>query len=208
MNTEIPTSSVPPRRSGPHAPLPSALGAPPADTGAPRPETGAAAASGGVPSEDPRVRAAKRAAELREHGKLDADEDDQFYIDPSIVPDGWSYEWKSFTVLGAQDPGYQVSIAQKGWDAVPLYRHPQMMPRGHQGQTIERKGMILMERPLVITNEAKQRELAKARNQVQSKQEQLAGAPAGTFQRKTKDGESLVKIQASVEHQRLEIPDK
>jgi len=165
-----------PRLKRPHAPLPN--GTPPAGptvatdthTDAPR-ET--------FLEEDPRTRAARRAAELREHGSLNDDGVDEFYIDPRIIPDGWSYEYKRYTVLGAQDPSYQVSLALKGWEAVPAKPHPELMPDNYTGMTIERKGMILMERPAEITNEAKAREFRKAREQVGSKEAQLKGMPAG-----------------------------
>ena len=156
--------------------------------------------------EDPRSRAARRAMELREQGSPDDGEVylGPFYIDPSIIPDGWSYEWKTYTVLGKENPSYQVSMAHKGWEAVPRSRHPHMMPHNYQGETIERDGMILMERPLEITQEAKARDLRVARAQVQGKEAQLGGAPAGTFERSNKD-QSLVKVKKSYEH--MEIPE-
>lgn len=148
--------------------------------------------------EDPRVRAARRAAELRDHlGSMDEAPDD-FFIPPSDVPNGWCYEWKRKTLLGQEDPAYQVQLAQKGWEPVPAYRHPSYMPVGYKGQTIERKGMILMERPLEITEEARNFELRKARNQVRQKEAQLAGAPEGQFDRNNKDS-SLVKVKKSYE---------
>jgi hypothetical protein len=49
--------------------------------------------------EDPRERARRRAEEIREHlGGLD-EGTDEFYIPPSIVPDGWTYEWKRHTIF-------------------------------------------------------------------------------------------------------------
>jgi len=134
--------------------------------------------------EDPRARAARRALELREHmgGNMD-DGVDKFYIDPRTIPDGWSYEWKTLTVLGKENPSYQVSLAHRGWEAVPRSRHPEMMPDSYRGETIEREGMILMERPKEITDEVKAIELRNARQQVRSKEEQLSGAPPGTFER-------------------------
>lgn len=149
--------------------------------------------------EDPRVRAARRAMELREQSSSDDDGVDKFYIDPSIIPDGWSYEWKTFTVLGKENPSYQVSMARKGWEPVPRSRHPELMPLGYQGETIERDGMVLYERPLEITNEAKARDLRVARAQVRGKEEQLGGAPAGTFERDNK-GSPLVNVKKSFEH--------
>jgi hypothetical protein len=193
MNTPDPQTKRPP---GPHAPLP---------------QTGVGAAvssalSAATPREDdPRTRAAHRAAELREQRGGDMDDGvDKFYIDPRIIPDGWSYEWKAFTVLGKENPGYQVSLAHRGWEAVPRTRHPEMMPDNHRGETIEREGQILMERPLEITNEVKALELKKARDQVRGKEQQLSGAPPGQFERDNK-GNSLANIKKSYES--VPIPD-
>lgn len=134
--------------------------------------------------EDPRSRAAKRAAEIRGHiGSMD-EGTDEFYIPPEMVPDGWTYEWKRRTVLGQEDPAYQVSLARMGWEEVPADRHPQMMPAGHHS-VINRKGMVLMERPKEITDEARRIENRKARNQVKAKEEQLSSAPSGQFERNT-----------------------
>jgi hypothetical protein len=189
----------PARRSGPHAPLPTAPGLAPAAT---RP---APASPAQYAEEDPRTRAARRAAELHEHlgAGLDDDGVNEFYIDPRIVPDGWSYEWKRHTVLGAQDPGYQVSLAMKGWEAVPASRHPELMPDTSKGATIDRKGMVLMERPAVITAEAVAREHRKAVSQVRQKEEQLNGAGPGEFSRDNK-GQSLVNVKRS--HETIAIP--
>jgi hypothetical protein len=165
-----------------------------------------AAATGAtvVRPEDPRTRAARRAAELREHlGSMDEGVD-KYYIDPRIIPDGWSYEWKTLTVLGKENPGYQVSLAHRGWEAVPRTRHPEMMPENHRGETIERDGQILMERPLEITNEVKAHEYRKAREQVRGKELQLGAAPGGQFERDNK-GNSMVKINKTYES--IPIPE-
>lgn len=149
-------------------------------------------------ADDPRRRAAERAAELLEHvGTMDQGQD-KFAFDTNIVPDGWSYEWKRLEIFGKQDPAYQVSLARSGWDAVPSERHPEMMPQNWKGGTIEREGMILMERPTEITDMVKANDLRRARNQVRQKEEQLSGAGAGEFSRDNK-GNSLVKIKKSYE---------
>lgn len=189
----------PARSREPHAPLPtpSSAAAPAPATTPKQPET--------YIEEDPRTRAARRAAELREHGALDEDgSTSEFYIDPAVIPDGWSYEWKRLTVLGATDPGYQVNIARAGWEPVPASRHRNLMPDGYQGNTIERSGQILMERPKEITDAAYAREYAKARGQVRGKEEQLHGAPAGTFGRDNK-GSPMVKVGKSYD---MPIPEK
>jgi len=143
--------------------------------------------------EDPRSRAAKRAAEIRGNiGSMD-DGVDNFFVDPSIVPPGWSYEWKRHTVAGAEDPSYAVSLARKGWEPVEPGRHPDMMPTNTKDQYITRKGMILMERPMELTEEARRVDERRARLQVRNKEAQLGEARPGEFGRNNKD-HSLANI--------------
>lgn len=133
--------------------------------------------------EDSKARAARRAAEIRGHiGEMN-DGTDEFFIDVSIIPEGWSYEWKRKTLWGQEDASYTVHLARMGWEPVPSSRHPEMMPSGWAHNTIERKGLILMERPSEVVDEARNIERRKARSQVRAKEEQLAGTPDGTFTR-------------------------
>ena len=135
-------------------------------------------------ADDPRARAAARAAEIRANrGDADLDSIDDFFVDPAVIPDGWSYEWKRHTLLGKEDPSYQIQLARGGWTAVPASRHPEMMPTGKSYSLIERKGMILMERPEVLTTEARDVESRRARNQVRAKEAQLSSTPDGTLTR-------------------------
>jgi hypothetical protein len=127
-------------------------------------------------------RARKRAAELRDHLGSVEDASDEFYVPLDIIPDGWVYEWKRKLVAGAEDPTYQVQLARAGWEPVPAARHPEMMPKGRYA-VIERKGMLLMERPKEIVDEVRRLEHARARNQVRAKEAQIAGTPEGTLTR-------------------------
>ena len=205
MSTDDPTIDLgiaagrPARPKVAHAPLPTGQ--------APAPAAPTASEPLQFAEEDPRARAARRAAELMDHGVIDADgAQDKFYIDPKIIPDGWSYEYRMYSVLGKEDPSYGVTLAQKGWEPVPADRHPELMPMGFKGNTILREGMMLMERPLVITKAANDRELREARRQVGAKEAQLAGAPVGTAPRDNK-GASLVKVNRTYEPLAA-IPDK
>lgn len=149
-------------------------------------------------SEDPRAAAARRAAEIRGHiGSLD-EGTDEFYIDPASVPDGWTYEWKRKTVLGQEDPAYQVHLARTGWEPVPTSAHPEMMPGQGHFPNVERKGMALMMRPASITDEVRDIEYRKARQQVRVKEQQLNAAPEGQFERNNKDA-PMAKIKKSYE---------
>ena len=154
--------------------------------------------------EDPRERAARRAAEIKANrGDVDLDSIDEFYIDPAIIPEGWSYEWKRHTLLGREDPSYQVSLARAGWEAVPASRHPEMMPVNSKMSLIERKGMILMERPMSLTNEARDVELRRARMQVRAKEQQLGSTPDGTM---TRD-HARVKPNVKKSYEPMPIPE-
>lgn len=155
--------------------------------------------------EDPRARAARRAAEIRDNLGAQGDVTDKFYVDPNTIPDGWSYEWKRKSTLNQEDPSYQIQLAHKGWEPVPASRHPSYMPANTSYETIERDGMILMERPKELTDEARANDIRNARAQVQQKQEQLAQAPQGQFDRANKD-RSLVKVARNYEA--ISIPNE
>ena len=134
-----------------------------------------------IREDDPRAAAARRAAEIRGHlGSMDEGTDE---FAPPRAPDGWSYEWKRKTILGQEDPAYQVHLARMGWEPVPTVRHPDMMPGMGAYPVIERKGMVLMQRPTVISDEAREIELRRARQQVKVKEQQLSAAPEGQFER-------------------------
>ena len=133
--------------------------------------------------DDPRAAAARRAKEIMGHiGDVDAGTDD-FYFDMNTVPDGWTYEWKRRTVHNQEDPAYQVQLNRTGWTPVPTSRHPSMMPIGAHYQTIERKGMVLMERPQEITDQFRRLDEKRAKDQVRVKEDQLSSAPQGQFDR-------------------------
>jgi hypothetical protein len=157
-----------------------------------------------IRDDDPRARAARRAEEIREHNSGSSEGGDKFWIDPDTVPDGWSYEWKVRTVLNAENPAHQLELQRRGWTPVPASRHPEKMPSEWKGQTIEMDGMIMMERPKEITDEAINDRLRRARMQVRAKEEQLAAAPSGQFERANKDN-SLVKVKKSFES--MPIPE-
>lgn len=131
-----------------------------------------------VTEEDPRERAARRAAEIRQHlgGGFD-DSIDEFKAPPP--PPGWHYEWKRHTIVGWEDTTYQVELRRLGWEPVPADRHPEMMPPNSKSANIERKGMVLMERPLELVEEARSIERRRAIGQVRAKEAQLAGVPDG-----------------------------
>ena len=160
-----------------------------------------------IREESPSQRAAKRVAEIRAHRQgLDLENVDQYFIDPRIVPEGWSYEWKRKSIYNQEDPSYQVKLADGGWTPVPANRdsrHKALMPTGNYN-TIERDGMILMERPKELTDEAKSIELRRARNQVRAKEAQLSTTPDGTMTRE----DSRVRPQVKKSYEAMPIPNE
>lgn len=147
--------------------------------------------------DDSRAAAAKRAAEIL--GNFDGTEFD--FIDEFATPkapDGWEYEWKCKTVYNKEDPGRWQAYQKTGWTEVPYKRHPNMMPLDYKGTIIERKGMVMMERPAEISRRFRERDRAAARDQMRTKQDQLTQAPQGQFERKNKDS-SLVRLGKSYE---------
>jgi len=150
--------------------------------------------------EDPRLAAARRAAEIRGHLQGNMDDGTDRFAAP-MPPDGWTYEWKTKAVLGQENHARMSSLKRAGWEEVPAdfdADHRSMMPPNWTNNTIERDGMILMMRPSVITDEVRQIELRRARSQVQAKESQLNDAPPGQFERFHQD-RSLSKVKKGYE---------
>jgi hypothetical protein len=153
-----------------------------------------------IREEDPRVAAARRASEIRGHlGDMDTGTD-EFRAPPA--PPGWEYEWKRRVVMGQEDPAYQVHLARMGWEAVPTSRHPEEMPGQGNHPVIERKGMSLMMRPAVISDEARAIERRKAGDQIRAKEAQLNASPDGQFER----NDPRVKPQIKKGYSPIEVP--
>lgn len=90
---------------------------------------------------------------------------DRYAFDLSIQPDGWIYQWKRHSVLGQEDPGYMAGLSQVGFTPVPAERHPGMfLPAGSTGSIII-GGMILMERPIELEEEAREEDRERAHAQ-------------------------------------------
>lgn len=109
-----------------------------------------------------------------------------FDIPQDEIPEGSSYEWKRFSVTGQSadhDPFYLAGMRRQGWEPVDPRRHPNWVPPGYDKPTIIRDGQILMERPIELTNEARQEQRTLARQQMREAQERLGLAPKDTMTR-------------------------
>jgi hypothetical protein len=151
-------------------------------------------------------RARLRAAEIRGHlGDMD-EGTDEFYIPPDIIPDGWTYEWKRYSTYNQIDSSHIRELERKGWSFVPSNRpkHASLMAIGDSGNIILRKGLVLMERPTEIVEEARMVERRRASDQVRSKEQQLAGTPEGTM---TRD-HAKARPQIKKSYEAIPIPEK
>jgi hypothetical protein len=149
-----------------------------------------------------REAAEKRTLEILSNFDVGESGADKFAAPPA--PDGWEYEFKRRTVYNQEDPAYQISLSRTGWQAVPASRHPGEMPLGGNHQTIERDGMVLMERPKMISDRVRERDRKMARDQVRVKEQQLSTAPDGQFERNS-DARTRPNIKKSFEA--MPIPD-
>jgi hypothetical protein len=150
---------------------------------------------------DSRARAEARIRELRESIPDGGENRDKYWA--PAPPDGWDYQWKRRTVYNQEDPAYAVNLARTGWTSVPASRHPTMMPVGWKGETIERDGMVLMERPAIVTDRFREGDLRRAKAQVRHKEEQLGAAPQGQFPR---DAHPNVRPKIGKSYESIPIP--
>lgn len=107
-------------------------------------------------------------------------ENDKFAIPAHLIPEGWTYEWKSKSILGQEQTDHITGLMENGWTPVPAERHAgQFMVRGNTGEIV-RDGLVLMERPVELTNEAREEDKQFARLQVRQQIEQYrARMPSG-----------------------------
>ncbi len=111
------------------------------------------------------IRVPQRAGQRRSPGSSSSDK--RFYLDPTVIPDGFDYEWKRITYMGMQDTEHQIDLAENGWTPVPAKRHPDKAGRKAEPESmIIRGGLVLMERPVDLTKEARDEDETKAKEQL------------------------------------------
>ena len=124
-----------------------------------------------------KARAEARIRQLRGNPDLQGQDRDKYWA-PS-PPDGWDYQWKLKSVMNQDDIDRIRQNEMNGWEPVPLSRHPELMPRNWKGETIEVGGLVLMERPLLFTQEAREEERRAARDAVLTKEAQMREGRGG-----------------------------
>jgi len=150
-------------------------------------------------SQDSKARAEARIRAIRGNPDLaNVGDRDKYWAPPP--PDGWDYQWKLKSVLNQDDNERIRQNEMNGWEPVPLGRHPELMPRGWRGDTIEVGGLVLMERPKMFTDEAREEERRLAREAVHMKEAQMKEGRGGDL------GPRQVN-RFSKSHSRIDVPD-
>ena len=111
---------------------------------------------------------------------------DPFYIDPRLIPPGFSYEWKRESIFGQPDGEHQIGLRENHWRAVPAARHPELASAGDT--VIRRGGSLLMERPKYLTDEARLEDIHEAMKPVLQKEELLYGPRPNELPRAQRPG--------------------
>lgn len=139
---------------------------------------------------------------------------DQFHIPRNLPPPGWSWEWKEESVLGEVRHGVQAQQAQVGWEPVMYESYPGIFAPefDHDGKKItgpvRRGGLMLKERPMALTDEAKMDERRKAlervgqaRNQYSRLDPRAAGATTAEWDQTAQRASYINQSQ-----ERIDIP--
>lgn len=104
----------------------------------------------------------------------------EFFIPPHLPPQGWSWEWKRESNVGETDPFYMSKLHQVGWEPVMYESYPGVFAPEYddKGQAtkgpVRRKGLILMERSAVLTQEAFEDETRRADERVGNSRKQYS----------------------------------
>jgi hypothetical protein len=111
----------------------------------------------------------------------------RYDYDKSKQPAHMDYGWKRMTIAGQEDTEHLINCDENGWLPVPPERHPELAGRRTKGSEIVRGGLVLMERPKEITEEARNLDKFAASHQVASQVQRLG------LEGKTKVGKGISK---------------
>lgn len=109
-------------------------------------------------------------------GDAEVSGEDDYYVPPEVIPAGMSWEWKRYSTHGEVDITHQARLARDGaWDVVTHDQWPDKLGKfGKDGSPILLGGQVLMQRPLIYTEEAQAEEQRKATGRVKDQFRSLA----------------------------------
>jgi hypothetical protein len=111
--------------------------------------------------------------------------EDPYYVDLSKVPPDVDVNWKRFSNVGEEYPFYIARMREQGWEPVNPQENPDWVPvpPGYDKTNIIKGGLILMERPMRLSDEAKAENKIAAKQQVREAEQRLGLTPADTMTR-------------------------
>lgn len=119
----------------------------------------------------------------RQHSALDRD--DPFYVNLEAVPSDISVEWKRWSNVGEENPFYIAHLREQGWEPVNPKEHPDWVPvpPDYKDNVIIKSGLILMERPRELTEEARREMRQLSRRQIIEAEQRLGMTQKGELAR-------------------------
>lgn len=122
---------------------------------------------------------------------------DKFTIPSEVVPDGMTWEFKRYSIMGQPDTTHMVAMERDGaWDPVTHEQWPERLGKfGEPGRPIIIDDMILMQRPESYTLEAKKEEIARASSQVANQFQSLGLSREGPPRAKPEVKRSYNQVQ-------------
>jgi hypothetical protein len=111
------------------------------------------------------------------------------YLNLQNIPPDVSIEWKLFTAEGKEYPAYLQGMRKQGWEPVNPHEHPDWVnvPPGYDKPTVIVDGLILMERPKRLTDEAREDDRIASQNRVREAEQRLGKTPKDTMTREHPD---------------------
>lgn len=107
----------------------------------------------------------------------DSETKDSLYVPPSVIPQGFDVNWKRHSVWGKEDKQHASELKRKGWRPVPAetegFAEYFEAFKNELSGTIENNGCILMWRPKKYSDQARAEQIAKAKNSVTEKMEEM-----------------------------------
>jgi len=125
------------------------------------------------PRSSGRVQALGRNGEVLTRSSLQVG--DELEIPKSMWPAGGDYQWITLDVHGNKDivDDHNHSHYMNGWRSVPAERYAgSLLPKDAKGPFVKKR-MMLMERPLVLSEDARAEEIRKAKQQITDQNQAL-----------------------------------
>ncbi len=140
---------------------------------------------------------AVRQSAVKKQRRSKLDTEDELYINQKEIPDGFTVEWKRYSIHGKVDQEWLLNLERDGWEPAQPKDFPSRVGKSFTGNTVTHKDLILMIRPKELTEEAKHEDRTNAVMQVRNKMQELGLAGQGEAPRIDGHGRSLAKVNIS-----------